>query len=348
MVYAHASVASPFSRLRWSLLGLCLLLATAMPGPVSAQAEYSEQELEQRLEQAREQLDEAARQLAELNRAKYSKYGHDHKKPTRAMLGIVINDEGKKGGIRLHGLTPGGGAVEAGMKTGDVIVAVNGFDLGSKGKSPLGNLNKVMKDITAGDTVVVRYRRDGAETDVNVVTRGRQRDVKALISKLEDELDIKLDLEGLEAELAAAAESVAMGAAAVASIEGMGFADAKVIRFKHSTPMLVTVDKDLGSYFGVEQGVLVVDAPDDAGDIVNGDILLALDGKPMSDVTIARAVLAEAGDRELSARVRRQGREQSARVNAGAFTQFGRIARAIRVEKDGGEMSIIVEDDDED
>lgn len=327
-----------------ALLGAVSVVHAGAPEPPEPPEAMAERELEARLDEARRKLDDAARQLAELNRKKYSKHSS---KPRKAMLGILIEDEGRRGGIRLSGITPGGGAAAAGLKTGDRLVEVNGVDLGTKGRSPLGNLTETMNSVTPGETVSVRYERDKKVQAAKIKTREHQRDMMAVIKKLEHDLDIDLDLEGLGAGLAAAAQGVALGAAALASVDGMELSNSKVITLDQSKPRLVEVDAVLGDYFGVEGGVLIVDAPDGAGEVRNGDILLALDGEPMPDLTMAMATLADAGDDTLRATVRRQGRTRDAQLNAGAFNRAERTVRTLRIETNGEDMEIIVEKEDD-
>ncbi|MFK7914520.1 MAG: PDZ domain-containing protein [Pseudomonadales bacterium] len=327
-----------------ALLGWLPVSAWSAPEPPLPPDAEAEQELEARLNEARRKLDDAARQLAELNHKKYSSKHSGN--PRKAMLGILIEDDGQRGSIRLSGITPGGGAAAAGLKTGDRISSVNGVDLGTKGRSPLGNLTHTMKSVDPGESVTVQYLRNKKTVDAVITTRAHQRDMMAIMNKLESDLDIDIDLEGLEAGLVAAAQGVAIGAAALASVDGMELSNSKVVTLNQTKPRLVEVDAALGSYFGVDSGVLIVNAPEDAGDVRNGDILLSLDNVPMTDLTIALATLADADDSTMPATVRRAGRERDIRFNAAAFNRGQRTVRTLRIETNGEDMEIIVEDDD--
>ena len=327
---------------------LLLVWLIALPALAGDTAEpdgygYEDKELEARLAEARQQLDQAARKLAELNREKYSKEGA---KANKAMLGIVIDDYGQNGGLRLHGLTPGGGAAAAGLKVGDRLLEVNGVGLGTHGHSPAGNLKQAMKAVAPGESVVVRYEREGKRYTVDIKTRAHHTDMLAMMKELEHRLNVDIDLEGLDEGLVAAVEGVAISAAALASVDGMELGNSRVIKLDKATPRLVAVDESLGSYFGCDSGLLVVDAPEGAGDLRNGDVLLALAGKPMSDVGVAYALLAQAGDSEVKGTVRRQGRDREVRLKASAFNKAQRQVRKIRIESHGDDMEIIVEEDD--
>ncbi|MEM1229594.1 MAG: PDZ domain-containing protein [Pseudomonadota bacterium] len=362
-MYNPQGMAAPlFYRSAVAVIGALLMLAALAAAPAANGAEpaipsppaspeapkaLSSEELEQRLADARRQLDDAAQKLAELNREKYRSHA---KKPRKAMLGILIDDNGSRGKLRLTGITPGGGAEEAGLKYGDRILQINGVSLGEPGASPLGNLTRVMKQVAPGDTVTLVYERDGDEYPAKIRTRGHEKEISATMRALEQRFDIDLDLEGLEEGLAAAAQSVAMSAVALSDASGFasgGNATAsKVISLSREKPRLIALDSALGSYFGVDDGVLVVDAPKGAGDLRNGDVLLELDSKDVKDLTFARALLAEADNRSLDAKVLREGKERAVTLNAEAFNRAEKIVRTIRIESNGDDdMEIIVEED---
>lgn len=316
---------------------------TMSAAEATAESVARERELERRLNEAREQLDDAARKLAELNREKYA---IGPKKKRKAMLGILIDDNGRRGKLRLTGITPGGGAEEAGLKPGDRIVELNGISLDEDGTSPLGVLSREMKAVSPGEEVAVVYERGGDRYDVTIETRGHEKEVAATLRELERRFDMDLDLDGLEEGLAAAAQSVAMSAAALASSPGMSLSsNAKVINLTRDKPRLVELDAQLGGYFGVEEGVLVVDAPEGSGELRNGDVLLAIGDKPVDGVPVAQALLVAGGKEPQSARVLRKGREREIKLVGAGFSGSERIVRTIRVESTGDDVEIIVEDE---
>lgn len=335
-----------WQRVLVAVTGALLMLASLALAPPAEAGEAPEavsSELEQRLAEARRQLDDAAQKLAELNREKYSR---SPKNPRKAMLGILIDDNGSRGKLRLTGITPGGGAEEAGLKPGDKIVKLNGVPLGKPGASPLGNLTREMKQVAAGETVTVVYERDGDEYPATIRTRGHEKEVTATMEALKDRFGIDVDLEGLEEGIAAAAQSVAMSAAALGtSGMNMGGMQTQVIDLSREQPRLIDLDENLGGYFGVDAGVLVIDAPQGSAELRNGDVLLSLDDQPVTDATLAQALIAKAESGTLAAKVRRQGREQRITLDAGAFNEVEKVVRRIRVESSGDNVEIIVEED---
>ncbi len=100
-------------------------------------------------------------------------------KVQRAYLGVSIRDidsklmeekdiDGNLKGIYVTGISQGGGADEAGMREGDVILKV--------GEVEVNNVPELQEQIglfRPGDKVALKIRRDGAEKLVNVTLRSR-------------------------------------------------------------------------------------------------------------------------------------------------------------------------------
>jgi hypothetical protein len=86
----------------------------------------------------------------------------------RVTFGAVPDFEFQGPGVRLSGVSAGSPAETAGMKAGDVILAIGEQTVGS-----LAEFSTVLRGLTAGQTVPVRFTRDGAErrADVTVVER---------------------------------------------------------------------------------------------------------------------------------------------------------------------------------
>ena len=63
----------------------------------------------------------------------------------------------------------GGPAEKAGLKQGDVILAVNGINIGRA-----GSLSTLIGEYTVGDTVEIKYRRDGQDQTANITLESYQ------------------------------------------------------------------------------------------------------------------------------------------------------------------------------
>ncbi len=218
--------------------------------------------------QARQQLEAAARRIAELSvgsmqPAQGPVRGHHMTASPRAVLGVGIEDD--ENGVRVVGVTPGGGADEAGVETGDIIIAMDGAALDSgQGRSPADVLVAQMDNVDPGNTVVLRILRDGDERDFEV-----------------------------EAQ---ASRGQAFGLAMPPGGRGVG---PGMPPSNFARPMrrwadmeLVELSPGLGAYFGVEQGVLVVRASRDASlELQDGDVILEIGGRAPMGVRHALRIL---------------------------------------------------------
>ncbi len=85
------------------------------------------------------------------------------KPPRRVTFGVVPDFAFTGTGVRLGGTTPGSPAEKAGLKEGDVITKLDGKPLAS-----LADFGAALRGMSAGQSVVVTYTRDGKEQTVPV------------------------------------------------------------------------------------------------------------------------------------------------------------------------------------
>jgi S1-C subfamily serine protease len=258
---------------------------------VPARGEDADASLEKRLADAQRRLEDAAREVAELSgeagawgmhRFEYLT-GH----PRRAMLGVNLGDaEPDGGGVRVVGVSPGGPAAEAGVKAGDVIVAIE-----AKPVATGRDLVRAMESIEPGEKVELSVRRDGKPILVSVEAR-------------------PLDPEVF---MGAPGAPAVMPLPALPFERGLhwllaGWGDAE----------FVTLSPDLGRYFGAEKGVLVARAPQDAAlGLKDGDVILSIGGREPQTGSHAMRILRsyQAGE-SVEIRIMRDRRVQtvSARI----------------------------------
>lgn len=288
--------------LAWLLLAVCLLVAGRAQGQEAQpraeedavrQEQAGEQEggagqaeVEARLEEAQARLEEAAMEVAELS-ARLTEDGLYlairglEKIGPRPMLGVNVGStpETTEPGVHILGVTPDGPADKAGLRAGDVMIGIDDEDLvGADGDQ---RLTAYMKGVEAGQEVSVRIRRDGREETVTVVPE--EMDPMRLIVGAPGS-DWELDLEGLE------------GLEELAELEALR--DGGGFHFRAGSPgrwgdlELAKVTPDLGEYFGVESGLLVVRAPEDeALGLRDGDVILAIDGREPTSPRHAMRIL---------------------------------------------------------
>lgn len=137
--------------------------------------------MHEELNYARQQLSETSREIARVNRevARKRSRGASHKFVIRSssqpVIGLVLGDESDIG-IEVLGVSPDGPSERAGIKQGDVIIAMDGRVLAAVDET--GNvktgLSIVMEDITANEPVIVSVERGSETIDLIVVPEVRE------------------------------------------------------------------------------------------------------------------------------------------------------------------------------
>ena len=267
---------------RLSLIALSLIAPSAFAGDDDA-------ELEHQLDEARERLEEASREVAELSaqlgEGAVDFVRHFEMSERRAMIGINFDEpSGNKEGVHVAGVTPGGPADEGGLRSGDVIVSINGTQLTRDGgTSPARKMLEVMRDVEPGDEVSLEYERDGKKSVATLV-----------------------------------AEEMDPSSFAFAIGEGMrhmmphleNLPDFHDFNSRWGDMEMVTLTSELGEYFGTDQGILIVRAPDDPEiPLKDGDVIQRIDGRtPTSPGHALRILRSYPGGERLSVEIVRKQR----------------------------------------
>jgi membrane-associated protease RseP (regulator of RpoE activity) len=216
-----------------------------------------------KLEEARARLATAAREVAELS----GELGANERRevrilrtggPNKAVLGVQIDPEKTKNGVRVLSVSPGGPAAEAGVLKDDVIVALDGVSMAEH--SLIGQMEKVKPD----QKVKVRVLRSGKNKDLIVIARPPVPGPN-VFSFGGPGIDHMFYGDG-----------------------GSGPQIAQVRRFhfrnEFSGLELASLTPKLGAYFGTTDGVLVVSAPEkDALKLEDGDVIQSIDGRKPED-----------------------------------------------------------------
>ena len=204
----------------------------------------------------------------------------------------------------LGGVLPGGGADQAGLKAGDRLLMIDAVRLDEAGgrEALLDHMQTVRPD----QEVALRVLREGKTEPVTVVAQPRSRQFLSTLDGLDLDFDVDLDVAGIEA----------MGHPVEAA----------------KAPRLVDLDADLGAYFGVDQGALVLRAPED-GELKSGDVLLVVDGEPVTSARQVHRAIA-AAEEPVAAEVIREKRRLSVFVAPGAFPHhWGQRIRIIKLDE---------------
>lgn len=196
----------------------------------------------------------------------------------RGRLGVLVDlmqDAARDSvGARVAGVTPGGPAERAGVRTDDIVLRLNGTRLAAGGavrgddaegqSGPGLRLIEMASRLDAGDTVRLEVRRGtqamtftfpAGESDTDLLIRRYMGDAMGAMPRLR---------EGI---LNALPRS---GRGQVEVRVGGPMADIELVR----------INPGLAEYFGTSEGLLVVDAPSDSSlGLRAGDVILSIGGR---------------------------------------------------------------------
>lgn len=295
----------------WSVVAI-LIVAAMFAAPVAAQDDDQEEferlkraeEAERRMRDAERQLEEAARRIAELSSEQLARAGELESRwvieNSRPMIGINIGSEGESSpveGVGVVGITPGGAAEEAGIRSGDIITAINGESLSSSsGYEANRKLLEFMNGVEEGDVLDVEYLRENKTVSVELTPKAQGPQV----------FDFKIDGPGGVVPVAPVAPGVS-AFAWVGRYGGHGFGEMEMIELNES----------LGRYFGTDSGLLIVKAPkDNAYQLQDGDVLKSIDGRTPDDLRHAIRILSSYKSGEsVNLKILRDKKEKTIKVD---------------------------------
>lgn len=230
-------------------------------------------DLEAKLDAARERLEKAASEVAELS-AEIGKPVMDRfmmmgDGPRRAIIGVQLDPAGGKDGVKVKEVSPGGPAAEAGIRAQDVIVMVDGKEV--KGGDSAREVARIMRRVQPESKVNVRVLRDGKPKEFIVIARPAfgmfEHPLPPPPPGAPPDMDFEFNTD-----------------------TPMAFF--RAFRGEFSDMELVSLTPQLGKYFGTEEGVLVVRAPEGGAlKLEDGDVILSIDGRKPSNGSHATRIL---------------------------------------------------------
>lgn len=236
--------------------------------------------IEVRMREAEQALADAARQVAELSRHNLPRVvGFENviRLGDRPALGISIGTgEGSDPveGVTILGVSPGGAAEDAGLRSGDVITAINGESLTADNERHAnGKLLDFMKGVEEGDELEVEYLRNGKTATVDLAPRPVP---GGMYSFNFDGKDFTMP----DVRVMPQPNGPGFRYRWLGSDTGLGDME------------LAPLTKQLGRYFGTDEGLLIVRAPHNEDlKLQDGDVILEIDGRKPTSVNHAMRIL---------------------------------------------------------
>lgn len=234
-------------------------------------------------------------------------------------------------GVLVTDVLQGGPADDAGLEEGDIIIALDGqrmtesigaraeadFDLDDS--APVQRLLALVADLEEGQEVEVEYQRDG-ETQTTIVTADELSSWSGDVSVLGSDWDANVFREQIRGLSERARESTLY-----LRRDGdeplrlrVGPSDGSVSFFGPGGFMsstggleLTSMNEGLASYFGVEEGVLVLESDGESPlGLETGDVVLAVGSRDVTSPSHFRRILSSYDDDEnVELRIMRDGDE---------------------------------------
>jgi C-terminal processing protease CtpA/Prc len=246
-----------------------------------------EAEVDRRMYDAERRMAEAARQMAEMTAHRLPQLAEVERhfefiSDDRPRLGVTIGGEGEGpvDGVPVLAVTPGSAADDAGLRAGDLITSVNDESLGaSNPEAASERLLDFMRGVETGDTLALEYTRDGKTGSVEVEPKPVEARVLAFSS---NGRGFQMPSSPNIAVVPGVPNAVAAPNRFVFEWHSNGWGDME----------LVELNEGLGKYFGTDDGLLVVNAPEAASwQLEDGDVIQKIDGREPTSVRHALRIL---------------------------------------------------------
>jgi C-terminal processing protease CtpA/Prc len=260
----------------------------------------------------------------------------------RAMIGVTVGlrpSASDSLGATISAVTPGGPAAKAGLLAGDIITKFNGTALVVRGQAieddgqsgPGLRLIELVARVEPGDTVAVEWRRERQRKTAQIVTQARNvwvagdnDGVRVFTAPTPGAYAFSLDMEGRERQLAELRSHLGEMRSPMMT-EGR-------FMIRMNGPLggvqFAPINPDLGRYFGVTEGILILDTPDTSAhlDLKGGDVIVAIDGRKATDVDQLMRIISSYNDGEtINFDVMRDKRRVSVPVKAEEVRGGGRM-----------------------
>ena len=224
-----------------------------------------------------------------------------------ARLGISVGNwaDGPVEGLNVLSVSPGGPAERAGLRAEDLLTSIDGESLaGVSGEQAYEILRAMLAETEPGSEVSIGYQRDGNDLETRITTQAWAQIVSG--RRLSAPRGIGERAESWARRLA---NSFSGGGNVDVEVEvdGDGAAARRLVRVRGGPAgplafsemawrlgglQVAELTPALGEYFGVEEGLLVVRAPEDEDiGLEDGDVIRRIGGRAFRDARHATRIL---------------------------------------------------------
>jgi len=272
-----------------------------------------------RLEDAKRRLEKAAAEVAALSSEIAAQAMENIGSaivvgPRRSIIGVQLEAAEGGTGAKVREVSPGGAAEAAGIREGDVIVAVNGTTV-KQGSREVARLLRAVEPDTA---VKLRVMRDGKPKDITVTARRFDSRTFAFRTAPDEDFDFDFDFDPSRIPFGPFGPSALSG-----GLSGME---------------ITAITPQLARYFGTDKGLLVVRAPkNDVYKLQDGDVILNIDGRvPTSGSQVTRILRSYSAGEAFTLHIMRDRKPMDLRITLPE--ERNRRTRAARTALDTSEL----------
>lgn len=188
-------------------------------------------------------------------------------------LGIVLAPNPAAAGVRIVAVTPDSPAGAAGLRSDDVVLAVDGHPVAGSGTRAVDNARELLSDLKQDQKVQIRYAREGkiheasvkADSIRRVMVINRDGMQRRHAGMLPPDVEMELERIGPMAKCPPGDDDCGMPALFQA--------------FRWQGLNLASVDASLGRYFGTSAGVLVLSSGPELKGLQSGDVIRLVEGR---------------------------------------------------------------------
>ena len=288
------------------MVSLMIAAALLPAAAFGADAPKDEAAARAELEQARAELARSARRVAELSRElgesdgvrayrqaivvgpggnlldaddlriNLSEAGEGLRRPG---VGIVMAENDAGPGVRIAAVTPDSPAAKAGLRSGDVLVRVDGKAIDQRGETAIDQAREWLGGLEKGQKLALGYTRDGKPGTANVVVDDIGRVM--VFNRADGAVARALAFERAQGRpLIDPGVAIEIERLRTAPCAPGKDCDLPVLTqaFRWSGLNLASVDAKLGRYFGTDRGVLVLSGGDGLESLEPGDVIQRIEG----------------------------------------------------------------------